>query len=418
LKTKKPRSVYKNQEEVKKIVDNLKEGQVVVLENVRYDPEANANDKDFAAVMASLAEVYVNEAETQSHRPEATIVTTPILIAKNGGEVVYGLKYVEILKKIGDLSKTLESKDRGSFVFGLCGKKIESDPGITSKITVALSLIDKMRKGDSILTGGGVTYTFLLGKHYAKQIEKNEEKVKEIVKKYNDKILKEAKTIKNKKESAKKTEKIQKQKSDELKELLSITDDSIKKVIGESYIRWGQEGEQIVFAYNVIQKAKEKDVQVLTSLDHTITDEFPNKSGSLPNNAEIKIHGEPLNIPKGWLGVGEGSKTLKKFRDVISNASIYLQSGPFSIEDQRVEDISKTDKMTFAGAKTCKDNGGITIGAGGDTVARINTRKAENAFSVITSAGGATLQLIETGTSKGKKAVEESQLRNSQQNIK
>jgi len=129
--------------------------------------------------------------------------------------------------------------------------------------------------------------------------------------------------------------------------------------------------------------------------------------------AEIKIHGKQLSIPKKWLGVGEGSKTLKKIKDIISNASIYLQSGPYSIEDQRVEDISKTDKMTFAGAKICKDKGGITIGAGGDTVARINTRKAEDAFSVITSAGGATLELIETGTSKGEKAVEESQSGNS-----
>ncbi len=406
---KKPRSVYKNKDEVKKIVDSLKEGQIVVLENVRYDPEANANDKDFAVFMASLAEAYVNEAETQNHRPEATVVSTPVLIAEKCGPVVYGLKYVDVLDKIGDLSKTLESKDRGPFVFGLCGKKIESDPGITSKITVALALLDKMRKGDTMITGGAVTYTFLLAQHYASKINENIREVNKIVEKYDQKILSEVKSIKDKKEAAKKTEEFQKQKSDELKNLLKITDKEIKELVGDSYIRWGQEGEQIVFAYNVMTKAKEKEVEVSTAFDHTIANALPNKSGVLPENTEIKTYSMALKIPESWLGVGEGPRTLEKFQSKIENASIYLQSGPFSIEDPRVEEISKTDEMIFKGAKRCKDKGSVTIGAGGDTVARIHTRKAEDAFSVITSAGGATLELIQTGTSRGKKAVEQAQ---------
>jgi len=405
----KPKSVNKNRDEVKRIVESLKEGQIVVLENVRYDPEANANDKDFAEFVASLAEIYVNDNETQNHRPEATVVTTPVLIAQKGGEVVYGLKYIDVLDKIGGLKQKLESADRGAFVFGLCGKKIESDPGITSKITVAMDLIDQMREGDSIITGGAVTYTFILAEHYGSKIEENLEKVNEIVERYNGEIVSQTKDVKDKKEAAKLTAEIQKQKSEDLKNLLGITDTEIKELIGNSYIRWGQEGEQIVFANNVMAKAKSKGVDVFTSDDHTITNKVPDKSGNLPEDAEIKMFENKTGIPQGFLAVGEGPLTLEKISNMIENAGIYLQSGPYSIEDNRVEKISKTDSKILKAVKKCKKNRGITIGAGGDTIARIKGCNALDAFSTVTSAGGATLELIQTGTSKGKKAVEEAQ---------
>ncbi len=410
---KKPRSVYKNRDEVKKIVKDLKDGQIVVLENVRYDVEANINDKDFAAFFASLADIYVNDNETQNHRKEATIVTTPLLIAQKGGEVVYGFKYVDVLDKIGGLKKKLENQARGSFVFGLCGKKIESNPGITSKITVGVNLMDKMHDGDVLIAGGGVVYTFLLAQYYAGIIDANLEKIKYITAGYDQKILSQTKEMKDKKIEAEIIdefiEKLQKQKSTDLKTLLNLTDKEIKRLIGSSYIRWGQEGEQIVFAYNIIAKAKIKGIKIITACDHIIANTAPNKGGMLPKDAKIKVYENPVGIPEGWLGVGEGPKTLKKIADIIKNASIYLQSGPFSIEEPNVEKISQTDAIIFEAVKWCKEKGGLTIGAGGDTVARIHSMKKENSFSIITSAGGATLELIETGTSKGKEAVEKAQ---------
>lgn len=409
FKDRKPRSVYKNRGEVRKIIGNLKEGQAVVLENVRYDPEANMNDKSFADFFASLAEIYVNENEVQNHREEATVVTVPVLIAKKGGEVVYGLKYVGVLNNIGDLKRKLENPGRGFFVLGLCGKKIESEPGITSKITVARGLMDKMRRGDTLLIGGAVTYTFILAQHYASRIKKNLGKVNKIVEKYDRRIVSETKNVEDKEQAAQVTDKLQKRKSDELKVLLGIEDKEIKELVGDSYIRWGQEGEQFVYAYNVLCEAKAKGIGIIAGYDHIITNKLPDKSGTLPNNAEIKVHKSPINIPKGWLAVAEGPKTLKAMAKKIEKAGIYLQSGPFSIEDKRVELVSKTDHTIFNAVRKCKAKGGITIGAGGDTVARMHRLKAENAFSIITSAGGATLELIETGTSKGKEAVEEAQ---------
>ncbi len=407
-----PKSTYQHREEVQALAQSLKKGQVLVLENVRYDPEANSNDPDFAEFIASLVGaggIYVNENETQNHRPEATIITTPLIVAKNGGQVVYGLKYANVLENIGSLRQKLEDPERGSFVFGLCGRKIESDPGIVSKITVAVDLIDRMREGDAIITGGAVTYTFILAEHYGSRIESQLDKVNEIVGRYNQRITQEAKSAgKDKKKAEEVTAQLQKQKSDELKSLLEITDEEIKSLIGDSYIRWGQEGEQIVFAYSVMAKAKGKGVEVITSYDHTLANAAPDKAGMLPQDTQIRVHEEATGIPTGWLAVGEGPKTLERIVSVITNAGIYLQSGPYSIEDPRVEEVSETDARIFAVAKVCKENEGITIGAGGDTTARINKYHAEDSFSTITSAGGATLELI-NGDSVGRDAVEEAQ---------
>ncbi|MBI2574276.1 phosphoglycerate kinase [Candidatus Woesearchaeota archaeon] len=292
---------------------------------------------------------------------------------------------------------------------GLCGKKIESDPGITSKITVVRGLLDKMRSNDALLIGGAVTYTFILAQHYSPMIKGNLDKVKKIVGKYDRRIVSEVKSMKDKEQAAKAAEKLQKQKSDELKALLGIEDTEIKNLVGDSYVRWGQEGEQFVYAYNVLSEAEARGIAVVMGYDHVIANKLPDKSGTLPEGAEIRVHKSPTNIPGGWLAVAEGPKTLREIAKKIENAGIYLQSGPFSIEDEGVEAISKTDHEVFNAVRKCKANGGITIGAGGDTVARIHRLKAENAFSIMTSAGGATLELIETGTSKGKEAVEEAQ---------
>src|SRR3989344_5693316 len=113
-----PRSVYRNKEEVVKAVNGLKEGQVLLLENVRYDPEANSNDQRFAEFMASLVgnnDVYVNEAEAQNHRLEATITTVPRIICEREGSTAFGLKYQDAITYIGNIAHLLEVKERGPF---------------------------------------------------------------------------------------------------------------------------------------------------------------------------------------------------------------------------------------------------------------------------------------------------------------
>ncbi|MBI2139144.1 phosphoglycerate kinase [Candidatus Woesearchaeota archaeon] len=409
FKDRKPKSVYQQQEEVRRIVQSLLEGQVVVLENVRYDAGSNQNNPELAKFYASLAEIYVNEAETQNHRPEATIATTPLEISRKGGEVVYGLQYAKVLDTIGAIRALLEQPERGRLVFGLCGLKIESGPGITSKVTVARRLMSFMDKRDTLITGGGVPYTFLLADHSYESIHRNREDISKMICRYDLAIKDITKQTKDSEAAKKLIEKAQEGKSREILNLLGVRPGDIKSLVGDSYVREGQEGEQIFFAYEVLQKAKERGITVVTALDHTIANGPIDKGGMLPDWVKIKIFNQALNIPGGWRGVGPGPRTINAIVEAISKASIYIQSGPYSIEDRRVEDASSPDKVIFAAVGACQARGGMTIGAGGDTFARIHARKAENSFSAITNAGGATLELLQSGTSPGKEAVEKAQ---------
>lgn len=406
-----PRSVYRNREEVKKDVSKLSNGQIILLENVRYDPEANSNDEKFAEFMASLAgshAIYVNEAEAQNHRPEATITSVPNHIKKSGGRAVFGFKVAEVIRYLGDISKILDKKDRGTFIFFLSGKKIETQVGITSKITVAHSLLDKMKEGDIIFVQGAVIYTFLITEEYLDVIEKKYDDMKYLVDDYNKKIKEgTAGSGKDASQAAKIQESMQKEKSDRLKEIMGLTDNEIKYLIGNSFVEWKEIGEQIFFAAQLYIKARSKKVLVISNIDHVITNKFPDKFGNLPEDSEIKNFNSAVGIPEGWLGVAPGPKSVDIICKNVKGAHMLILAGPLSIEDKRVEEYSKTNKKLFDAVKEAKNKGAITIVAGGDTAAIVRAYNGEDAFTVISNAGGATLELIEKeGRLPGIEAVE------------
>src|SRR3989338_2357086 len=412
----KPRSVYRNKDEVKRDIAKLKEGQVILLENVRYDPEANATDQQFAEFIASLAgnnAVYVNEAEAHNHRPEATITNVPILIANNGGKAVFGLKVSEVIKYLGNIAKLLEKKERGPFIFFLSGKKIETQVGITSKITVTHALLNKMKEGDVIFVQGAVVYTFLIAEKYMEIIEQHLDELLKAIDGYNIKIKEETSRIKKEiKENAseialKAQETIQKEKSDRLKEIIGITDDEIRHLIGNSFVEWKEIGEQIMFAAQLYLKSRSKKVDVIINADHTITNRFPDKFGNLPKDAELKEFGSPVGIPEGWLGVAPGQKSLDIICGKVRKAFMIILAGPLCIEEPRVEEFSKTNGKLLHAVREAKGKGAITIAAGGDTAAMVKTYGGADAFTVVSNAGGATLELIEkNGRLPGIEAVE------------
>ena len=409
-----PRSVYRNRDEVVRDVGSIKEGQVILLENVRYDQEANSNDEKFAEFMASLAgsgAVYVTEAEAQNHRPEATVTTVPGIICKMGGKAAFGLKYEDVIKYVGNIAASLETPGRGPFIFFLSGKKIETQVGITSKISVTHSLLDKMRKGDIIVVQGAVTYTFLLAHHYLGIIEERLDRLEKTAEECNQRIQSESKRLKKENKDAQliaeNEAKLQTKKSDMLKEILGISDSEIKQLIGNSFVEWKEIGEQILFAARVCLKAQAQEVAIITNADHTITDKFPDKYGNLPAGAQIKSFDSAVGIAEGWLGVAPGQRTMEIICRNTQSASMLILAGPLSIEDERVERFSRTNMMLFDSIRKAKSNGAITIGAGGDTAAIIRRAAAEDAFTIISNAGGATLELIEKGTLPGIQAVED-----------
>ncbi|MCY1045584.1 phosphoglycerate kinase [Corallococcus sp. bb12-1] len=130
---------------VKKQVKELKEGQVVLLENLRFHKEEEANDEAFSRELAALADVYVNDAFGTAHRAHAsTAGMVPFVKEKAAGFLMR--KEIEYL---GD--KVLKNPAK-PFVAILGGSKV------SDKIKVIESLLPKV---DALLVGGAMAYTFL-----------------------------------------------------------------------------------------------------------------------------------------------------------------------------------------------------------------------------------------------------------------
>jgi 3-phosphoglycerate kinase len=129
-------------EDAKKLANELHDGEVMLLENVRFHKEEEENEMAFSKALADLAEVYVNDAFGTAHRAHAsTEGVTKYLPAVCG--------YL-IQKEIGIMGDALENPAR-PFVAILGGAKV------SSKIGVIENLLDKV---DALIIGGGMSYTF------------------------------------------------------------------------------------------------------------------------------------------------------------------------------------------------------------------------------------------------------------------
>lgn len=163
-------------ENAKKAVNNMKEGEVVLLENTRYRKEEEKNVDEFAKELASLGDIYVNDAFGTSHRSHASNVGVSKYLPSAVGFLVE--------KEIDVMGKALENPDR-PFIAILGGAKV------SDKIGVIENLIDKV---DTILIGGGMAYTFLKAQgHKVGKSLLEEDKIdlaKELLKKAEEKNVK------------------------------------------------------------------------------------------------------------------------------------------------------------------------------------------------------------------------------------
>ena len=126
-------------------VKNLKNGEVLLLENLRFHKEEKSGDSNFAKQLAGLADVYVNDAFGTAHRDHAS---TSIIAQFFPKEKYFGL----LLKnEIENLEKALNSPKK-PFTVIIGGSKI------SGKIDVITSLLDKI---DNLIIGGGMSYTFI-----------------------------------------------------------------------------------------------------------------------------------------------------------------------------------------------------------------------------------------------------------------
>lgn len=129
-------------ENAKQLVENMQDGDVVLLENVRFDSREEANDAEFAKQLASLAEIYVNDAFGTAHRAHGSTAGVAEYLPAVSGFLIE--------KELNFLGNALENPQR-PFVAILGGKKV------SDKIGVIDSLIEKV---DTLMIGGAMAFTF------------------------------------------------------------------------------------------------------------------------------------------------------------------------------------------------------------------------------------------------------------------
>jgi len=129
---------------VKVVANQLKTGQVLLLENLRFNPGETKNDPGFAKELAGLCEIYINDAFGASHRAHASIEGITHYVREKGAGFL-------IRKELRYFSRVLD-KPVSPFLAIMGGAKV------SDKIGVIENLLDKV---DAVLIGGGMAYTFL-----------------------------------------------------------------------------------------------------------------------------------------------------------------------------------------------------------------------------------------------------------------
>lgn len=159
--------------DAKEKAKNLKIGQILVLENLRFDAREEENDKEFCKELASLGEVYVNDAFGTAHRKHASTYGVAKLLPNAIGFLIE--------KELNIIVGTINNPKR-PFVGILGGAKVKD------KIGIIESLLDSV---DTLIIGGGMAYTFLsaLGYKIGNSLfdETNVEEAKRLMQKAKDK---------------------------------------------------------------------------------------------------------------------------------------------------------------------------------------------------------------------------------------
>ena len=293
-------------------VKDLKNGEVLLLENLRFHKEEKSGDSNFAKQLADLADVYVNDAFGAAHRDHASTSIIARFFPKE--------KYCGLLLKneIENLEKALKSPKK-PFTAIIGGSKI------SGKIDVITSLLDKV---DNLIIGGGMAYTF------AKAIGGN---------------------------------------------------------IGNSLV----EEDKIDLAKSIINKVKNKGVNLLLPIDSVNANDFSNNSNIL--NSEI------TDVQDGYMGLDIGEESIRLFSEVIERSKTIIWNGPMGVFE--MSNFENGTKKIGKSICISTKNGAFSLIGGGDSVAAIKKFGMQNRVSYISTGGGAMLEYLEGKELPGIKAI-------------
>jgi phosphoglycerate kinase len=137
-------------EEANKVLEELKEGEVLLLENIRFYEGETKNDLEFAKILAKFADIFINDAFSVCHRNHASVVGVPQFVSEKG----IGFQMEKELKY---LSKIVGKPERPFYAI-VGGSKV------STKIGVLKNLLNKV---DKLIIGGVMANTFLAAKGYS-----------------------------------------------------------------------------------------------------------------------------------------------------------------------------------------------------------------------------------------------------------
>jgi phosphoglycerate kinase len=287
--------------EAEAVVNRLENGQVALLENVRFYPEEEDNDPEFARKLASLADLFVNDAFGSAHRAHAsTAGVTAYLQPAVAGYLVE--------KELQFLSGAIENPRRPlAAIIG--GSKVSTKIGVIERL---------LEKVDKLLLGGGMIFTF----YQAQGIQ-----------------------------------------------------------TGKSLV----ETDKLDLARSLMEKAKERGVELLLPVDVVVADRFDKDAQA----QTVSIHA----IPEDWMGLDIGPESVKAFQSALQGCQTVVWNGPMGVFE-----FDRFALGTEAIARTLADltqAGATTIIGGGDSVAAVEKVGLADKMTHISTGGGASLELLE-----------------------
>lgn len=285
-------------EHAKESVSEMKDGDVVLLENTRFRAEETKNGEAFSRDLAGLCDVYVNDAFGTAHRAHSSTEG----VTKFVDTAVAGYLINKELKFLGEAV----NKPERPFVAILGGAKV------SDKINVINALLDKV---DTLIIGGGMSYTFLKSQGFT---------------------------------------------------------------VGTSLL----EEDKIDYAKEMIEKAKEKNVELLLPVDNVVADKFSADAEPVTTENE--------NIQDGYMGLDIGPKTAKLYADAIKDAKTVIWNGPMGVFE-----FDNFAKGTIKVAEAMAESDATTVIGGGDSAAAVNILGFGDKMTHISTGGGASLEFLE-----------------------
>ena len=281
----------------------LQPGQVLLMDNVRFYKEEEAGDPAFAAKLAALGTVYVNDAFGTAHRAHASTAVMASSFAPQDRVGGYLLQ-----SEIDNAKKVLENAER-PFTAIMGGAKI------SDKILIIEKLLDKV---DNLLIGGGMAYTFAVaqGGH-----------------------------------------------------------------VGSSLL----EADKVDLARQLIQKAKDKGVNLMLPADSLIADKFANDA-----NVDVAAN---TSIPDGWMGLDLGPDSREAFAEVIRQSKTILWNGPMGVFE--MSNFSLGTEYVAQAIAEATAAGAYSLIGGGDSAAAVQQLGFGDQVSYISTGGGALLEYME-----------------------